>query len=163
MNPKDIIEEGINGLGEGVVNTNSESFKELRKMIVQESQLRDPIERIKDRLLGVRFQLEDVVQGKDISPSFAIGEVLKSCVKILGIKHKQFAAYIDMDESNLSAIYKGRRKINLDLAMKLGRILNIPSHLWLSAQNKQELAELAQKNPGRYQNLDLRDLLGRAG
>ena len=122
MNPKDIIEEGINGLGEGVVNTNSPSFKALRNKIAQASQERDPFERIRDRLLGIRFQMEDFIQEKD-AISITVGEALKSCVQILGIKNKQFAAYLEMDESNLSAIYNGRRKINLDLAMKLGKIL----------------------------------------
>jgi len=163
MHPKEILDEGINGLGQGVVNTNSPSFTLLREKIVQESRKRDPVERIKDRLLGIRLQMEYFVQEKELSSSLPVGEFLKSSVQILGIKHKSFAAYLDLDESNLSAVYRGRRKINLDLAMKLGKILNIPPHLWLNVQNKNELHELALQHPGRYEDLGLIDLINRAG
>ena len=43
----------------------------------------------------------------------------------LRIKKKAFAEYIDYKESNLSAIFKGRRRINPDLAIKFGEIFRV--------------------------------------
>ena len=59
MNTENTYEDGVNGLGEPFVNANSESFKVLQEKIIKESRDRDPFERIKDRLLGIRFEMED--------------------------------------------------------------------------------------------------------
>ena len=90
------------------------------------------------------------------------GDFLKEHIKAIGIKHKVFAQYIDLEESNLSAILKGKRKINTTVAYKLGLIFNINPNLWLTIQSKNELLEINKKeisNPKIYQ---LEDLLKKA-
>ena len=54
---KFINEGGINGTGKGLVNTNSKEFQILRQKIEEASEKRNSIDRIEDRLLGIRFRM----------------------------------------------------------------------------------------------------------
>jgi len=42
-------------------------------------------------------------------------------LKAIKVKNKHFANYLEVEESNLSSIVKGRRKIRTDFALKLGQ------------------------------------------
>jgi len=76
-----------------------------------------------------------------------------------GPSKKTFAEYIDYQESNLSAIFKGRRKINPDLAIKLGEIFHLDPAIWLQIQNKNELIEILNQDKEKYEKYKLEDLL----
>lgn len=156
---KFINEEGMIGTGEGLINTNSQEFQVLRQKIVEASKKRDPIARIEDHLLGLRFRMERYVREgleKEVIP---VGTFLKECIQAMKIKNKDFAAYIGYEESNLSALCHGRRKLTPELALKLARIVRIPAELWLAIQNREELARLDQQKQADWEHLDLRDLI----
>lgn len=160
MAHNDIINEGgINGIGSGIVNTNSEDFQLLRQHIQQASKDRDPIDRIEDRLLGVRFTMETYLQNPAPETLILPGEFLTICISLLGITNKTFAAYIEYKASNLSAICKGKRNITPELALKLSQIFPISAKLWLSIQNKAELSALQSQQKNTLTQLGLRDLL----
>ena len=55
--PNQINEGGIIGTGAGLVNQNSEAFKELQKAIQARSQTLTEQEKVVNRLLSVRFQI----------------------------------------------------------------------------------------------------------
>jgi addiction module HigA family antidote len=80
-------------------------------------------------------------------------------VEIIGVSHKEFADYIGYKNSNLSALYSGKRRVNYDLALKLGAIFNIDAFLWLNLQNKTELLEIGEESGEKYQKYSLADLL----
>ena len=162
MKKKKIIkEEGIQGLGVGVVNTNSKEFKYLQKKIIEESKKQSKKQILENHLLSLRFQMESYLRGdsKDIKE---VGSFLKEYVQILGIKKKKFAEYIGYKESNLSALYNGNRKINIDLALKLGKIFKVDPTLWIHIQSKNELRKMKEENEKEYRKYSIDDLLKKA-
>ena len=56
---KKIIDEGVNGLGIGIVNTNSKEFKELQRVITEKSQKQTKTEKLENKLLGLRLKMKD--------------------------------------------------------------------------------------------------------
>ncbi|MEO1588637.1 MAG: hypothetical protein AAFS00_15210, partial [Bacteroidota bacterium] len=67
-----------------------------------------------------------------------------------------------LEESNLSSILKGRRKVNMDLAMKFGNIFQLRPELWLLVQSKNELLEVDHASKTDYQKFQLNELLKKA-
>ncbi len=149
---------GITGTGKSLVNTNSEEFKILRKKIEDASESRSQLERIEDYLIGIRLQMERYLSSDFNTENLSAGEFLKECLKALNVKNN-FAAYLGFEESNLSAICHGRRKMSPELALKLGQILQIPAKYWLAIQNKEELDSLQDSKQVELNRLTLEGLL----
>ena len=163
MNNQKIINKGgVIGTGEGLVNQNSKDFKELQRLILKKSSELDKSESIINKLLSIRFQMENYLEETESGKLISTGMFLEWLIDALEIKKKDFAAYIDCQESNLSAILKGRRKINSDLAIKIGEIFRINPVLWLHIQSKNELTELTDKDKKKYEKYRLEDLLKKA-
>ena len=158
---KTIIDEGVNGLGIGVVNTNSKEFKELQKIINKESKKQSKKKLLENKLLSLRFRMESYLEKSD-NNIIEVGAFLKLFLQELNIKHKNFAHYIGYQESNLSALFKGKRKINPDLALKLGEIFRVDPTLWINIQSKNELDRLKKGNTKEYKKYSIDDLLKKA-
>lgn len=154
-------EEGINGSGKGLVNTNSKEFKELQAQIVSHSTKQSKTKVIENKLLSLRFKMENYLFSNENS-YLEVGWFLKEYLKELNIKNKIFAEYIDYKESNLSALFAGRRKINYDLALKLGKIFNVEPTLWIHIQSKNEIMKIEKENSGDYQNYNIKELIKKA-
>jgi len=159
MSKQIINEEGIQGLGEGLVNQNSKDFKELQRAIGLRSKEIDESDLIINRILSLRFQMERYVSKQHPEERIEAGAFLEEFIEALGITKKDFAEYIDYQESNLSAIFKGRRKINTDLAIKFGEIFRVDPALWLHIQSKNELLEIIDRDKKKYEKYRLGDLL----
>ena len=56
-------------------------------------------------------------------------------------------------------IMKGKRKINTELAYKLGQLFNIEPNYWLLIQSKNELLQLDNQRKIRFKQFKLDDLL----
>lgn len=160
---KEINPGGINGTGKGVVNTNSKDFKGLREAIKEHAKKQTPLDRIRYELISLKFQMESYISNEEPSPIVEVGEFLRKYLKAIKIKNKEFANYIDLEESNLSSIIRGRRKINIDLAFKLGQVFNLNPNLWLLIQSKNELLGIDKKRRMDYQKYRLEDLLKKVG
>jgi len=158
---KKTIDEGINGLGIGVVNTNSKEFKALQKIITAKSKKQSNKRLLENKLLSLRFQMESYLDKKDKS-IIEVGWFLKEFLKELNIKNKTFAEYIGLQDSNLSALFAGKRKINTDLALKLGKIFRVNPTLWIHIQSKNEITRLEKENKKEYQRYNIDDLLKKA-
>lgn len=156
-------EGGINGLGEPLVNQNSSEFKALQEAIANRHRQLNEREIISHNVLSIKYQMESYVEQPEPYPRKTIGEFLEMLIESLGIPKSQFAAFVDFQLPNLSAILKNRRKVNLDLALKLGQIFHIQPELFLAVQNKNELLEVAEQNSSQYENYSLDHLLGKAG
>ncbi len=154
-------DEGINGLGHGIVNVNSQEFKELQKEISSQAKRQSNAKTLENKLLSLRFKMESYLLIQDGSYVEA-GYFLKEFLRELNIKNKTFAEYIDFKESNLSALFSGKRKINYDLALKLGKIFPVKPTLWIHIQSKNELIRLEKENKKEYQNYSLDALLKKA-
>ena len=156
---KQINPGGVNGTGKGIVNTNSKDFKELRAAIETHAKQQTPLERIRYELISLRFQMESYVSHKNPSAIVEVGEFLKNHLKTIKVKNKDFAKYIEIEESNLSSIIRGRRKITIDLAFKLGQVFNLDPNLWLLIQSKNELLQIDEARKREYKRYKLKDLL----
>lgn len=154
---------GINGTGKGVVNTNSKDFIALREAVKQHAQQQTPLEKIRYELLSLRFQMQSYIAKEEPAAMIGVGEFLKKHLKAIKIKNKEFAEYIDLEATNLSAIISGRRKINIDLAFKLGQVFNTEPNLWLLIQSKNELLDFDKERRLTYQKYRLEDLLKKVG
>ena len=163
MSKQRIVNEGgIIGTGKGLVNQNSREFKELQRIIKEKSTGLEESVLIANRLLSLRFQMETYLERDNPEKIIQVGEFLQEYVEALKIKKRAFAEYIDYKESNLSAILKGRRKINTDLAIKLGEIFGVDPALWLHIQSKNELLEIIDRDKKKYEKYKLEDLLKEA-
>ena len=158
---KTIKADGLQGLGIGVVNTNSKEFRCLQEKIKEESQRQSKKQILENQLLSLRFQMERYLRE---NPAIVkeVGAFIKEHVQVLGIKNKDFAEYIGYKESYLSALYAGKRKINIDLALKLGKIFNVDPTLWIHIQSKNELKKMEDENEKAYRKYSIDDLLKKA-
>ena len=161
---KEINPGGINGLGKGIVNVNSEEYKFLKQAIIDLDDNLPSSERIKYNLIAIQFQMKKYVSLENPIIIKEAGEFLKLHLKTIGIKNKEFAKFIDLEESNLSAIMKGKRKINIDVAMRLGELFNMNPNLWLLIQSQNEILKMNQDKKvvyGKKYRLD--ELLKKVG
>jgi len=163
MIKRDINEGGINGSGKGVVNTNSASFKALKDAILEQHKHQSKDEKIENKLLSLQLQMNAYLVDTTRTEMRLAGNFLKQFVEALGIKNKDFANYIGCEAANLSALYRGKRKINYDLAIKFGRIFGVKPTVWLNIQSKNELLKIKQKDINKYSKYNLKDLLGKVG
>jgi len=154
---------GINGTGKGVVNTNSKDYKALKKAILEQSKKQSPEARIKYKFISLKLQVESYISNRSPEDVLTSGYFLKQYLNIVGIKNKDFAKFIDVEESNLSSIIRGRRKINTELAFKLGQIFNIDSNSWLLIQSKNDLLRITKERKIKSNRYKLEDLMKRVG
>lgn len=150
---------GVNGTGKGVVNINSKDYKGLQRAIIEHAKQQSPEERMKYALISLRFQMESYLSQSSPDKIIEVGYYLKEHLKAIGISNKAFAKYIDIEDSNLSAIIKGRRKVNIDIAFKLGEVFELDPNLWLLIQGKNDLLKIDSQRRLKYKKYNLKELL----
>lgn len=107
------------------------------------------------------LQMQSYVKDEK-TPFTSIGIFLNEHIKVLEVTKKAFAKYLKIEASNLSSILRGKRKVSLDLAAKLGRLFEADAALWLAVQNKNELILLEEKFKEKYKKISVEDLLKKA-
>ena len=98
--------------------------------------------KIKTNIRSLRFQMEDYLNDENPLEIISTGWFLNELIQAVRIKNKDFADYIGIQASNLSALLKGVRRINIELALKLDSIFHINPALWLHIQNKNDLLRI---------------------
>lgn len=90
---------------------------------------------------------------KQLTPAMAIhpGEVLKDELHARNIAQKEFALLTGIQQTQLNEIVKGKRGINADIALLIGKAMEMDARLWLNLQNDYELdvAKTNEKNKER--------------
>lgn len=155
---KTINEGGINGLGESLVNMNSQSFKALKGLIVEHSSSQRESQIVNNKILSLRFQMESYLSEEGDEEIVPAGNYIERLLKATGVSKRKFSDYIDYDYSNLIATLKGRRKVNADLAMKVGKIFGISPAMWLQIETKNDLLAYQRTAPS-YDNYSLLELI----
>ena len=155
--------EGIIGTGSGLINPNSEDFQLLREGVLEHSRRMDSKERMLMRVQSLIYRMGSYLDENIPGEVIPVGVFLKEMVEIIGVKHKEFAEYIGYKSANLSALYNGSRKINYDLALKLGAIFSMNPATWLNIQSKAELMKIQAENNTDYDQYHLNNLLQSAG
>jgi len=95
---------------------------------------------------------------KELTPAIAIhpGEILKDELQERGIKQNEFALLTGIPQTQLNEIIKGKRGINADIALIIGKALKMDAVLWLNLQSNYELdlAKINDKNAIRLTALN---------
>jgi HTH-type transcriptional regulator/antitoxin HigA len=95
---------------------------------------------------------------QQLTPAIAIhpGEMLKDELDARTMKQKEFAALTGIQITQLNEIIKGKRGINADTALIIGKALQMNPAIWLNMQSNYELdiAKINEKNAARLQALD---------
>lgn len=76
---------------------------------------------------------EKNVRNSFLSPPKTISDALKIKMMQLRLKQKDMAILLGIAESRLSEVLSGKRKVNMELAKKLNRILKIEAEFILQA------------------------------
>jgi plasmid maintenance system antidote protein VapI len=152
-----INEGGINGLGESLVNQNSSAFKALKEAITAHSKEQPKSKKIENELISLRFQMETYLSNSHKETIVPAGRFIEQMLEKVGVSKKRFSIYIGYDYSNLISVLKGRRKVNPDLAMKVGKIFGIDPAIWLHIESKNELSVYKNNNrtDQKYSLVDL--------
>lgn len=153
----------IVGFENGETDPNSEDVIQTLKMIRERVEAYTPAQKQKFKLSALRAQMHIFVdeqlkeQTGKTAPQF-----LREFIDAIGVKNKVFAEYLHIKESNLSAILNGNRRINIELAYKLGELFEVRPELWLQVQSKHEMLLFAQENRDKYKKYNWKDLIKRA-
>jgi HTH-type transcriptional regulator / antitoxin HigA len=93
-----------------------------------------------------------------LTPAVAIhpGEVLQDELESRDIKQKDFAELTGIQPTQLNEIINGKRGINADLALIIGKALNMDARIWLDLQSNYEFdrAKINKKNVRRLEAIE---------
>jgi len=163
INNDEINAGGINGSGKGTVDTNHKDYKLMREKIVAESSAQSVEERIRYTLYALQIKMKSYLLSDTPSELIQVGAFLKFYLSAVGVKSKHFANYLDVEETNLTAILQGNSRISVDLAFKLGQLFDMDANLWLLLQNKNDLLSIKKEHQLSYEKYRLSDLLKKVG
>ena len=118
-------------------------IKELPKEEIQENQR-----------IGVKLQMQTYLRESKIE-TIEAGEFLNKLLSIYNIKKSKFAEYIGIENGNLHALLKGRRKFNSKIASLVGESFKINPEIWLYIEVKNELKKFNKTNKTKRKKLNL--------
>ena len=102
-----------------------------------------------------RVELGDVLARGHILPS-APGELLREdFLQPMGLSAERLAEGIGLSRARVQALLGGRRAIDAELALRLGRFLGVRPEYWLQVQADHDLG-LARRALGRLVQRDVR-------
>ncbi|MFN8672765.1 MAG: hypothetical protein U0457_11885 [Candidatus Sericytochromatia bacterium] len=154
-----INEEGIIGSQNSFIDISSNEYKKMQELLSQEYNKQTKKQILDNNIFSLKMKINHYLNDKNIIKIVFLGEFLKELIDIYDIKHKDFANYVDLTESNLSSILSGKRKISNDLAFKLDSIFKIDANIWINIQNKNELLLIKNKNVNKYKKYTIKDLV----
>lgn len=151
-----VTDEGMIG-DESGVDINSKGYKALHAAILSKINVQTIEESRNIELNAIKFKMINYLEDESVD-LVLLGSFIKECLKVLHIKQKVFATYIDWNAGNLTKLLNGTRKVNYELAMILGNTFNVDPSLWLRIQDKNELVQLRKVNASKFKGYSLRRL-----
>lgn len=138
---------------------NKEALKDADSRARENALKRSPATQIKIQLAGLQYKIEENLENSD--SIIDLEEIVKELTGILNITKSKLAQSIDMDSPNLSKYLKGDRKLNSNLAMKLGSFFHINPEIWLEIVMKNELIKLKTEkdNLEKYKKYDYEKII----
>lgn len=122
-----------------------------------------PKQKIETQILALKYKMEDYIEQNNPEKVLLVGYFIEELLNMINIKDKNFAEYIGVSKYDFSKLLHGRKKLNNDLALKLGYIFNIKPTLWIDIETKNELLELEKEVKSNYKNYKLDDLISNYG
>jgi len=135
-------------IGEQNDKTSEQDKKETRNLL--ESYINDLPSKdiLENQRVGIRLEMENYIRDKSdqLTPA---GIFLLRLLNLYKIKKSSFAEYIGVENANLHALLRGRRKFNSKIATLVGESFHIQPETWLYIEAKNEL-NLFQRKKERY-------------
>jgi len=82
------------------------------------------------------------------------GQILQDMLSELDISQSELARHLNMDQSKVNVICKGKRGVSADMACRLGKAFKTGPEFWLNLQKNWELSQLEQAD---YKDIDKLD------
>ena len=118
-------------------------IKDLPKEEIQENQR-----------IGVKLQMQTYLKDSK-KETIEAGEFLNKLLSVYNIKKSKFAEYIGIENGNLHALLKGRRKFNSKIASIVGESFKINPEIWLFIEAKNELKKFNTTNNKKRKKMSL--------
>lgn len=131
----------------------------IKRIIEAHSKSQSSDEIIENKMIGVKFTLNDYLNETMNGEIIEAGEFLNDILRIYKIKKNRFAKYIGLSEPNLHALLKGRRKINIEIAKKLELIFNIDAQAWLYIETKNAMKKFNSLNKISSKKYSIKELV----
>ncbi|MCJ7932493.1 MAG: helix-turn-helix domain-containing protein [Chryseobacterium sp.] len=145
---------------ESVFNESRRSL--VKEYIKQNSSNQSKRRLLRNELLSIQFQIEDYIALDSTNDeTLKLLDFVKMYLKILNITKKEFAKYLDMQDSNLHKYLIGERKLNAKVALKISRFTHTKPEYWFGIQIKNEIIELRkeEKRNDEYEKYDYAKML----
>jgi addiction module HigA family antidote len=154
--------DSLIGDGTGHFDSESENAQISMERLKEYASLQRPNLETSRKLLQIKWRMEDYMRDEFYPGQTDAAAILYECIHVLEIKKKDFATYVGIGDTNLSATLKGRRRISPEFALKLEQIFDISANLWLSVQSKNELDLLRKSKSLLGPKLSRTELLAKA-
>ena len=136
-NLKIVNQGGIIGADAGEKNNDIEGMNEMMKIIDNHPSNKNKEEQLEAHLFSLRLRMERFITNEDII-DFTAGDFLKELLDLLEIDYNSFSKYINYEQLDFEATLLGKRRFDLDLAFKLGKIFSMDPAIWLLIQSKND-------------------------
>jgi plasmid maintenance system antidote protein VapI len=115
----------------------------------------------RNKLLAIQYKLEDYIEKEEMNENemLEVLDFVKMYLKALGISKNDLARYFGMKDSNLHKYLTGKRKLNLELVLKLSSFSRTKPEYWYRVQIKNELYRLKKVHRIDYEKYDYENLL----
>lgn len=150
---------GFIGSDNASIDILSDEYKNLQKIITTASKSQSKEQILSNQVFSFKLAITNYLNEKKLKNIIIAGKFLQELIDIYNIKHRDFANYVGLTESNLSSIISGKRKINNNLALKLAQIFQIDADIWINIQNKNDLFMIKKENINKYEKYNIKDLV----
>lgn len=150
---------GFIGNDNASIDILSDEYKNLQKIITTASKSQSKEQILSNQVFSFKLAITNYLNEKKLKNIIIAGKFLQELIDIYNIKHRDFANYVGLTESNLSSIISGKRKINNNLALKLAQIFQIDADIWINIQNKNDLFMIKKENINKYEKYNIKDLV----
>jgi plasmid maintenance system antidote protein VapI len=132
----------------------------IKRIIDARSQSQTDEEVIENQMIGIKFSINQYLNGSITADLVEAGEFLNDILKAFNIRKNRFANYIGLSEPNLYALLKGRRKFNNEIANKIEQIFNIDAQVWLYIETKNDIKKFNSQKKISPNEYSLKGLVG---
>jgi plasmid maintenance system antidote protein VapI len=138
-----------------------EDIDAVKSYITVESAKQSPERKLRNELLGIKYQMQDYIKNDEIDKEMSIIDFVKLYLKSLKLTQRDLASAFEMKDTNLYKYLKGDRKLNTDIVFKLSAFSHTQPELWYYIQTKNELRQIVKEkdNLKKYEKYDYENIL----
>lgn len=159
MNKKTFDEDSILGFESSSDKISDEEYKLIKDKVTNFLENQSNKQKLENKILSLKYKMEDYIDQKYPQKILFVGSFIKDLLEIINIKNKTFAEYIGLSKYDFSKLLNGKKKLNSDLAIKLGQIFKINPKLWIEIEVKNELLLIEKEYSSDYKKYRLDDLI----